>query len=49
MEEGTETPKYLTILPFTVRCRSPETLLYYVPSARIPALPWTVFIFLPEK
>ena len=39
MEEGTETPKYDHL---TVYSPLPE-------SARRPALPWTVFIFLPEK
>ena len=48
MEEGTETLN-MTILPFTVRCRSRKRCCTAVPSARIPALPWTVFIFLPEK
>ena len=48
MEEGTETPKYdhLTVyspLPKSERCCTA------MPSARIPASPWTVFIFLPEK
>ena len=48
MEEGTETPKYDHLTVYSPLPES-ETLLYCSASARIPASPWTVFIFLPEK
>ena len=44
MEEKTETPKYDHLTVY-----SPKRCCTAVPSARIPASPWTVFIFLPEK
>lgn len=48
MEEGTETPKYDHLTVYSP-LRSRKRCCTAVPSARIPASLWTVFIFLPEK